>query len=70
MITLAFEEEQKSDNCLPPDKQDSLKSSLSRSILPINYRGSCLCTHQLRTDSVVRRSLVLYISTFFGLKRT
>ena len=37
MITLAFEEEQKSDNCLPPDKQDSLKSSLSRSIQPINY---------------------------------
>ena len=37
MITIACEEKQKSDNCLPQGKQESLKSFLSGSILPINY---------------------------------
>ena len=37
MITLTFKEEQKSAYCLPPGKQDRLKSFLSGSFLPINY---------------------------------
>lgn len=48
MITLTFKEEQKSAYCLPPGKQDRLKSFLSGSFLPINYG---LASALMRTGS-------------------
>ena len=62
MITLAFKEEQKSAYCLPPGKQDRLKSFLSDSFLPINYG----LASALISCAQVRRNLVLYTSCLFS----
>ena len=62
MITLTFKEEQKSAYCLPPGKQDRLKSFLSDSFLPINYG----LASALISCAQVRRNLVLYTSCLFS----
>ena len=63
MITIACEEKQKSDNCLPHGKQESFK------VFPLRQHSahkllSRLCTHQSHTGSVVRRSMVNLLPLF------